>query len=244
MSEWPSPQQFGPPEPAPVLNAPPIVVQVILTLVVCHLLKSIFMLGIDIVGIDRISPLLFAILEQFILYPQRAFDFTLSYGPGILIAPWGHGLLHGNIFHLVVNCGFLLAFGSPLARCLGKLPFLSLLFLGVIAGGYGFCILHQHEDVALIGISGGVSALLGALLRPKILPFAKAPFLAGPLQTRRSALMLLFVFGGTNLLLALVPVGQAGLIAWEAHLVGFLAGFLLFPALYRWAIAKTNQAER
>jgi membrane associated rhomboid family serine protease len=98
----------------------------------------------------------------------------------------------------------------------------------------------------LIGASAGVSALMAAAARFVFMPaygrFWNRSDLVGPapvqsiaelLRNRRAALFLAIWFA-TNLLFGLLatPLGVVeASIAWEAHLGGFIAGFLLFPWL-------------
>ena len=64
-------------------------------------------------------------------------DASLGGGPLSILTLITYAFLHGGWTHLGVNAVTLAAFGSPVARRLGDLPFLVFLAGGAIAGGYG-----------------------------------------------------------------------------------------------------------
>jgi membrane associated rhomboid family serine protease len=158
-----------------------------------------------------------------------------------------YALLHGSWTHVVLNAAWLAAFGAPVARRCGAFRFAALLCLGAVAGGAAHLALYPLSVAPLIGASAGVSALTAAAARFVFAPSLRERGLfvdedvhlrprqsfAQVLANRRAALFIgvwlltnaLFGALGTPL-----DVADAG-IAWEAHLGGFLAGFVLFPLL-------------
>jgi membrane associated rhomboid family serine protease len=158
-------------------------------------------------------------------------------------APWTmvtYAFLHASWEHVIVNCLWMLAFGSPVIRRFGALRF-TLFFAVTAAISALFHAAFNLMDVAvLVGASGGVSALTAAALRFAVGPggFGAGPetwsLPARPLMTAladRRVLLFIAVWFGINLLAGLgVPLGGGGdvKIAWEAHVGGFIAGLLLF----------------
>jgi membrane associated rhomboid family serine protease len=158
--------------------------------------------------------------------------------------------LHGSWAHVLLNGVWLAAFGTPVARRCGAWRYLALGALSTVAGG----VLHYAIDPTgvspLIGASAGVSGLMAAAsrfifqprpMRPDGLPGPEAPWTPlqplGRLLRHRPAVMFLGVWLVTNLLFGFVATpllgGAEGGIAWDAHLGGFVAGFLLLPFLDR-----------
>ncbi len=92
--------------------------------------------------------------------------------PGIafeaLLQPWSfvtYGFLHSDIFHLLFNMLVLYIVGRGILNVLGSKPFLGMFFMGVIAGGIGFCIATLIAPTFfnagyMVGTSAGVYALL------------------------------------------------------------------------------------
>jgi membrane associated rhomboid family serine protease len=155
-----------------------------------------------------------------------------------------HAFLHGSWAHVIFNSLWLLAFGTPVARRLGALRFLVLFFACAVAGAAAHALTHADDIVPMIGASGGISGLMAAATRFAFRRHRPLAIMDGEAADRGPALSLaevardsrvlifLAVWFGVNLLFgfASAPLGlsEAG-IAWEAHVGGFLAGFLLFP---------------
>ncbi len=140
--------------------------------------------------------------------------------------------LHGGWTHLVINCLWLLAFGPVVARRLGTGLFLAFFLVCGLAGALTYLAFNWGSALPVVGASGAISGLMAAGLR--MLP-GQAPWTSpdqAPLAPIFSRQILLFagVWAGINLLAGLTGLGmggESGLVAWQAHLGGFLAGLLL-----------------
>ena len=89
--------------------------------------------------------------------------------------------------------------------------------------------LYDSHEAVLIGASGAISGMVGAVSRVSLWPPRRLGS-ALPLWNRRMIINFVLIWLALNLLFGFVPVfvGDGyGSIAWEAHLGGFLAGFLL-----------------
>lgn len=164
--------------------------------------------------------------------------------------PWtfvSYGLLHGSWMHVIFNCVWLAAFGSPVARRCGPWRFVALAIAGTVAGGLAHALIAPLSTAPLVGASAGISALMAAAARfvfqprpsgygsqPWQLPPRQPPETIPELLRNRTALTFLVVWFATNLLFGVIalPLGaESTVVAWDAHLGGFAAGFLLFPFL-------------
>ena len=165
-------------------------------------------------------------------------------GQWALATSWlSHAFIHGDLFHLIINSAWMLAFGSALARRLGAMRFFLLASLCAIAGAAAFLAGNWGEVRLMVGASGAIAGLMGAMmlilfnaisgprpyeLRENIRAIPRLS-LAEALVDRRVLLAslawvifnLALGFGGST-------VSAAGGIAWEAHLGGYFAGLLLF----------------
>jgi membrane associated rhomboid family serine protease len=129
-----------------------------------------------------------------------------------------------------VNALMLLAFGTPVARALGRdargWAFWMLLFVGSVIGGSAlYLILANVDSPYLVGASGGTSGLIAAafLLDPW---GAKRPLWA------REFLGFSAAFAVMNLLLVYAgPYLFGASVSWEAHLGGYIVGALLMTVL-------------
>lgn len=146
--------------------------------------------------------------------------------------------IHAGPVHLVGNLLFLLIFGLPSERTMGPWRFLLLFLAGGALANLAAAVLMGTPARAIIGASGGVSAVIGAYLalfpRARLgvvvplglwLEFIKVP--AALLIGLWATLQLIFTFTGPSF----------GAVAWWAHLAGFVVGLLyalaLKPALAR-----------
>lgn len=163
-----------------------------------------------------------------------------------LWTPITYSFLHGGYGHLIVNSIWLMAFGAIVARRVGARTFLVFWALSAICSAAFYWAFNQDSFIPVIGASGVVSALMGAAARfafPKDGRFNRVNAHLLPrnsLQsalTNRTVLTYVAVWFGVN---ALAAVGFAAgaedgaRIAWEAHVGGFLFGFLAFALFDRY----------
>jgi membrane associated rhomboid family serine protease len=173
-------------------------------------------------------------------------DYVLGHGG---IRPWTaltYALLHGSWAHVLMNSIWLAAFGTPVARRCGAARFVVLAVATAVAGAVLHALLRPYDVTPMVGASAAVSGLMASaawfmfapprwtVLSPPA-PLHERPreTLAGLVRNRRIMLFLLVWFAA-NLLFAVLaaPLGITDAsIAWQAHVGGFAAGLLLFPAL-------------
>ena len=178
-------------------------------------------------------------------------QFFLGTGRAQYWTPLTYAFLHADWTHLAVNGLWLTAFGAPVARRLGAGRFIVLFAVAAIAGALAHFLTRPVDLSPVIGASASVSGLTAAALRFIFQPGAPLgpQFWYGPLPAdeavRQPALSLAqavrdlrviqfaaiwfaitLAFG---LLAAPLGISDYG-IAWEAHIGGFVAGFLLFSA--------------
>ncbi len=226
--------QSGPPR-QPVFRAPPVVIWLIGTLAVLHAARTLTRIGR--------SP---DIIYEYALVParySRAFLESRMADPGPI---WERALpfvsymgLHNDWTHLAINCLWLLAFGPIVARRFGAALFLLFFVVCGVAGAGIYLIFNWGSAVPVVGASGAISGLMAAALR--MLPGQSPPWMAAatsgeaPLAPVFSRQILIFsaVWAAINLLAGVTGLGmggESGLIAWQAHLGGFIAGLLLCGA--------------
>ena len=225
----------------PLLNVPWVVVVVIALLVAIHLTLQIggtsWQIGAQ---------------YAFAFIPIR---FTYAIFPQIKgSAYWSmltYGLLHADWTRLGFNSLWLLVFSKPVALRLGALRYVILLALSVIAGAAAGLYVHWGQFVVMVGISAGVSGVTAAAIpiiyaHGGMWSMTTANQMAHikpltPLQilTRRTPLLFTGLWLGMQIATAAgqymtaTAFLQERVIAWEAHIGGFLAGFVLFYLLDR-----------
>ncbi len=146
--------------------------------------------------------------------------------------------LHNDWTHLAINCLWLLAFGPIVARRFGAALFVAFFIVCGVAGAVMYLAFNWGSAVPVVGASGAISGLMAAALRmlPGQVPWAihgEAPL--APVFSRQ-ILIFTAVWAAINLLAGVTGLGmggESGLVAWQAHLGGFLAGLLLCGAFDR-----------
>ena len=131
-----------------------------------------------------------------------------------------YALLHGGLLHLIGNMIALLALGGIAVARVGAKGFALLYALSAIGGAAGFALLSGSE-APMVGASGAVFGLIGAW---KFWEWQLRQHLRASMRPLWRSLL------GLVLLNVILWVALSGLVAWEAHLGGFVAG-VLFAAL-------------
>ncbi len=218
------------PERQPVFNLPRVLLLTILLLGGLYLVEALF-LDDDAVG---------TFLFHMAFTPLRYVYPLSEQGPEWFTTPVTYSLLHGGIEHLAFNVLWLTAFGAPVVRRIGTTRYVIFWILSAAAAAFFHAALHWGEQTVLIGASGVVSALMGAACRfafPVRGGFDRTyghlyprQSILGALRNRTVAVFVAIWFVGNVLIAIGLPLfGQdAGQIAWDAHIGGFLFGYLLF----------------
>jgi membrane associated rhomboid family serine protease len=214
----------------PVFNLPGILVLTI------ALLAALYVVEAFLLTEDAQTFLLF----ELAFTPLR-YDYPLSeQGLQWLWTPVTYSWLHGGIEHLAFNALWLTAFGAPVVRRIGTLRYVLFWIFSAAASAFFHAALHWGQETLLIGASGVVSALMGAACRFAFPARGGYDRSHGHLYPRQSVLgalrnrtVLIFTaiwFLGNILIAVGLPLVDAGggEIAWDAHIGGFLFGFLFF----------------
>lgn len=234
--------------PEPIFNIPAFVLGSVVVLIVLHLARG------------AMSP---AVEEWWVLstalIPARYTELDIDI-PGTgwarFTTPFTHMLVHGDLTHLAFNTASLLAFGSAIEKRLGGLRYFLIATISGLAGAALFVAVNPGLAAAMIGASGAIAGLMGATMRflfnalerggltklhrdPHSIPLM-------PLTVAVRDKRVLISVGSFVLLNLLAFVGWGipndfGGIAWEAHIGGFFAGFLLIGLF---DVATRNKGER
>lgn len=143
-----------------------------------------------------------------------------------------YAFLHEGWAHLLINAAMFAALTRPILERTGGARFLAFLAAATIGGALGHLAVAWGSEAPMIGASGTVSGLLGALLRFVFRP-PWAPT-AGVVEALREPRVRGVIAALVVMNVALVAFGTGlvggagGSVAWGAHLGGFLVGFLGF----------------
>ncbi len=127
-----------------------------------------------------------------------------------------YAMLHGGVMHLLGNVVITLALAGIVVARSSDRGFLVLFVLGAIGGGVGYALLGPAGS-PMVGASGAVFGLIGAW---KYWEWSDRRRVGAPMKP------LWLSVTGLALLNVVIFVLLDGLLAWEAHLGGAVAGAL------------------
>lgn len=225
------PEDETPRKDEPAFNIPASLLMLCAACLVIHLLLTQYVS----------QPVSNVIIINFALIPLR-FDTSAlgQFDLGAWLTLVTHSFIHGSWMHLAFNMIWLVAFGSPLAYRLGFVRTLAFWIITAMAAAGLHLSLYWGDPVPLIGASGAVSGFLGAAARfgfrrPRVARTGFTQKLPPPTWAlrQRGVLSFLVLWMALNFVTGMGWLGGPSNIAWEAHIGGLLAGFLLIDLIDR-----------
>lgn len=225
----------GPARREPVFNIPAVLLWILAALWAVQFLESY------VLNARQLNELIWQAAFLPVRYATPLSQQSLAW----LWSPLTYSFLHGSFVHIFVNSIWMVAFGAVVARRLGTIRFCAFWVATSVAAAAAFLALNWGVSVPVIGASGVVSGLMGAAARfafPRHGPFQreKAHFMprVGIFEAlaNRTVLAYVVIWFGINFLTAFgfTPGAAPGTqIAWQAHIGGFLFGFLFFGVFDR-----------
>lgn len=224
------------PERQPFLRVPAATAGLVIVLVLAHLARTL-----------APAPISQAILDNYAFFPARySHAFMAAHGGASqsffdqAIPFVSYIFLHAGFTHLAINCAWLLPFGSIVARRFGTLLFYAFFLACGAAGAFAHLLANWGSMEYVVGASAGISGLMGAAFR--IIALVQPQFFAAsagdgsrfrpPLAPILSTRLLVWsaVWIGINVAAGITGLGAGPgpvLIAWQAHIGGYLAGLVL-----------------
>jgi len=147
-----------------------------------------------------------------------------------------HIFLHGSWLHVLANSAFCLAFATPLVRAMGRgaggaLSYIVFFLLCGAAGGFGYCLLNWYSSVPVVGASGAIAGLVGGAIRLRIEP--GDPDMKPLWHPRVLTMTAVWVIMNVATVFVPMSVGEGMVVAWQAHIAGYLFGLILISPWMR-----------
>jgi membrane associated rhomboid family serine protease len=226
----------------PAFNIPPVIVAVLAVLALVHAVR------VFVLTPDQDNEMLWLLAFNPMRYGMGLLPpADLPGGLGAQIWTFvTYAFLHASWIHLGVNAIWFLPFGSAVARRFGALRFLIFFAVTAAAGALAHLFAYGGQNAPVIGASAAISGTMAGAMRFAFQRGGPLSFWrtggdadfrvpAAPLSRvlhEPAVLVFLVVWFGINLLFGLIslPSGMGGgeVVAWQAHVGGFLAGLLLF----------------
>lgn len=212
----------------PLLRSPRVVNVIIALFVVVHV-------GSQFLSAEQYEYL----IDNFSLVPEKVSNLDWNAAGVMALVPFvSYAFLHGDFVHLTFNSLWFLVFATAVVRRIGTSRFLVLSLLATVAAALTHLAFHWGSPVPVVGASGAVSGLMGAAFRfifldpatTPVWPPARLKLTSRPVLLGSAVWIVLNVVLGVS---GFTPDGFGRVIAWEAHIGGFLTGLLLFPLFDR-----------
>lgn len=148
-----------------------------------------------------------------------------NWKPNYLAQPYAmfvtYGFVHAGLWHLAVNTVTLVVLTPPSIARLGAGRFYLLYGLSLFGGAAGYALLN-HAALPMVGCSGALFGLAGALLSLDLMRRFHLHLTLLPVLVAIAALI-----AGN----AVSFWAASGQLAWQAHLGGFVTGWLFAIAV-------------
>lgn len=148
-----------------------------------------------------------------------------------ILTPLTATLVHGSPLHLMLNITLLVLGGRNVEGVLGWRGMLALYVAGAYGAALAVWIAHPAGLSPLMGASGAVAGVLGAVAAL----FNRGRRDLGPIPgwlIQGAWILGAWTLG--NYLLARAFSTPEATMSWEAHAGGFAAGLVLAPVLFKW----------
>lgn len=200
------------------------------------------------INLPKVTKLLLTVivmvhLGTWVLSDQDAYAFIsyMAFVPGrytgavpfsweAVVSLVGHMFVHGGWLHLAMNVLMLMAFGSGLEREIGAKRMLVLFFATGMLGALTHMLFYFGDMIPMVGASGGISGLFGALL---VMLQDKGHIQGGMKKLMPLIVLWIVIMIGFGMLGA---PGTGQPVAWTTHVGGFVAGIVLYPYVLRMKI--------
>lgn len=163
----------------------------------------------------------------------------------VWLTPLTCTLIHGGWLHIGFNMLMLLFCGRQVEHVLGRWLLLLLYVVGAYAAALAQWAFDPGSTNPMVGASGAISAIIGTYA---LLYSQQKVRAIGPLSA--NVVRILWLAAGwiaIQLMVGLVTSGghsDLGVIAFAAHIGGFVAGLLITRSLLRWRFRNPPQPMR
>ncbi|NCO04479.1 MAG: rhomboid family intramembrane serine protease [Alphaproteobacteria bacterium] len=200
-------------KPAPAINLPPVTKYFLAAIIGVHLFITIILSK---------EAMEWAYVHLGFI-PAR-FSGAAPFEPLALLTPITHMFIHGSWIHIGMNTVMMAAFGTGIERWLGGKKMMAVFFISGLIGIALQFALSPASFSPVIGASGGLSGLFAAA----IIMFNK---LNGSFNSKYGIWPIIGVVLATYFIFGFIGSPDGNVVAWAAHIGGFLGGFIALKLL-------------
>lgn len=135
--------------------------------------------------------------------------------------------IHAGLLHIAGNMLYMWIFGDNVEDRMGHARFIVFYLTGGVVAAYSHAFFNGGSTLPMVGASGAISAVLGAYLY--MFPRAKVDtlvFFGFFVQVIQLPALIVIGFWAIIQFISGMLAGEAGGVAWLAHIGGFLYGLV------------------
>jgi membrane associated rhomboid family serine protease len=205
------PQSGGKPYP-PMFNIPPVTKILLALMVTLH--AGLYVLD------KFVLPDLMGIVILYGGFIPASWMGAAPFLWSTIFTPFTYTFLHGSWLHVLVNAVMFLTGGAALERWTGAKRMCLIFFVSSFAAAFSHFLLAPSSLVPVVGASGGISGLFGALL-------AKMQVTQGQRAGKWGIWPVILVWVGISAIFGIMGSPDGLPVAWIAHIGGFLCGIVM-----------------
>lgn len=195
------------------------------------ILLNVLVFLLELAGGDNFIAKWAFIPDRFLDQPGA--EFPTMFTAMFMHAGWGH--LIGNMLYLWI-------FGDNVEDQFGKIKFLIFYLVCGVAATAAQLTFNPESKIPNVGASGAIAGVLGAYIY--MFPQSKINVMLGSVMTQMSAIIVIGFWFVLQFLSGLgspeeAGKGEAGGVAYMAHIGGFLTGLVL--AVFMQAVGQKNR---
>ena len=203
---------------------------VTVTLVLMNILIFIYQLTLSQENLNHLIHT-FGVIPK--VYTTNFLPTLLLTEPFWIVPLFSSMFLHGSFLHIISNLLYLWVFGDNIEDKLGRLNFIFFYLAAGLLANLAHIATNPTSIIPTIGASGAIAGVLGAYLiafpKAKVLTLVPIGILIAPVTV--PALLFLILWFALQLVSGLTAFGAGQMVAWWAHIGGFVAGAFLWLIL-------------
>lgn len=200
---------------------------VTVTLVLVNILIFVYQLSLSQEGLNHLIHT-FGVIPN--VYTTNFLPALFLSEPFWIVPLFSSMFLHGSFLHIIGNMLYLWVFGDNIEDRLGKLNFIFFYLAAGLLGNLAHIATNPVSTIPTIGASGAIAGVLGAyfIAFPKAKVLALVPLGIFVTIVTVPALLFLVLWFVLQLVSGLTAFGAGQMVAWWAHIGGFVGGAVLW----------------
>lgn len=200
----------------PMFNIPPVTKILLVLMVIAH--AALYVLD------KFLIPNLMGIVILYAGFIPASWIGAAPFLWSTAFTPLTYAFLHGSWLHVLINAVMFLTGGASLERWVGAKRMALIFIISSLAAAFSHFLLAPSSMIPVVGASGGISGLFGALL-------AKIQMSQAPRNGKWGMWPVVLIWVGISAVFGFLGSPDGLPVAWIAHIGGFLCGIAMIKLM-------------